>query len=142
MRLSSKEECNLELRTGGQPRSAEPVFREDFFFPDVNFDTLLEKNISLVLEVSVRTPMAFGLSSDYVQILGRIHIPLKPWIERKLTMEMSGVNACAETRNRSGSLTQANQIEVVTDDLDDVQWFNLISHTVIVGELQMQIACL
>jgi len=144
--LSLKEECGLVLKTGGQPRTSEPVFREDFFFPDVDFDVLLENNATLDIEVSVRTPMAFGLSSDYIQILGRIQIPLRPWIEQKLARDkLAAGGNVTNTEGSDGPRSLRKRLvksQSQEEGLDDVRWFNLVSHTVIVGEVQMQITCL
>ena len=92
------------------------------------------QNVALVLTVSVRTPMAFGLSSDYVQILGRIKIPLMPWVEAKL----------AQTSNDPENVA-SRKVKIAPDcnlELEDERWFKLVSHSVTVGELKLQISLL
>lgn len=134
--LTAKEECPLVLRSGGQPRSSEPVFREDFFFPDLDYDALLARAASLLVEVSVRNPMAFGLSSDSVQILGRAVVPLRPWLEQKLTEDMG---------SGSGSGSGGDAVESSEKGaacLDEEQWFQLKLHTVSGGEVKIQLSCL
>jgi hypothetical protein len=114
------------------------VFREDFLFPDIDFSALLEQNAKLLLEVSVRTPLAFGFSSD-LQILGRIRVPLKAWLEHKMK-QVDGV----EYQGSSDVDVDLDTISALLSSAggEDGKWFDVMLHSQAVGELKMKITCL
>lgn len=74
---------SLVYKSGAQPRSPNPVFREDFLFRDINLNQAFFEGAKIVILILLRTPLSIG--NETTTVISFTEISLKSYLNDIIT---------------------------------------------------------